>query len=296
VRVDAYLALNAPAPSGEHFGDWYTAYEPGPVADHLRMQGVKLTLDNGWGTQFWWEPDELRETIGRAGEAGWQVAVHTVSTEAHEMVLDAYESALAGRPNVLHHRIEHAIQATDEQLARMVALDLVTVIHPGAATDWLLEADFMGNLGEDMDWLARSKDFVDAGLHVAAASDAPWTFPLIDPPDPTGRELRDEVGRPVDLIASAMDAKGFSNPEVPAWLLDQRLTAHQGLAAVTIDAAYAIGDGQNRGHLAVGTHADITILSGGIEGSTPDEIRHLSVVATIVGGVTEYCAQPALCP
>ena len=134
--MDAYLALNAPAPSGEHFGDWYADREPGLVTDRLRVQGVKITLDNGWGTIFHWEPAELTETIGRANAAGWQVSVHTVSTEAHEMVLDAYEASLGPTgPNPLHHRIDHAIQVTDEQLARMVDMDLATVVHlDGAAS------------------------------------------------------------------------------------------------------------------------------------------------------------------
>ena len=51
------------------------------------------------------------------------------------MVLDAYEAALGPTgPNPLHHRIDHAIRVTDDQLARMAAMDLVTVIHlDGAA-------------------------------------------------------------------------------------------------------------------------------------------------------------------
>ena len=115
---------------------------------------------------------------GRCDEAGWQVAIHTVSTEAHEMVLAAYEHVLAGGPNTRHHRIEHAVQVTDEQLARMVALDVATVIHlDGASSDWVLEADYLGNLGENTAWLARWRDFVDAGLHVASAVDTPWIFP-----------------------------------------------------------------------------------------------------------------------
>ena len=38
IRVDAYLALNAPSPSGEHFGDWYNDREPEPVADRLQSR------------------------------------------------------------------------------------------------------------------------------------------------------------------------------------------------------------------------------------------------------------------
>jgi predicted amidohydrolase YtcJ len=289
LRVDAYLALNLPAPSGEHLGDWYSALEPGARSERLTVKGVKVTLDNGWGTQFWWEPEELAATVGRADEAGWQVAVHTVSTEAHEMVLAAFEGALDGSPNALHHRIDHAVQVTDAQLERMVAADLVTVVHlDGAASDWVLEADYLGNLDEDRAWLARWRDFVDAGLHVASATDAPWIFPDL--------ALTDDIGRPVDQVAGAMDGRGRANPNTPAWVLEQLLTAEQALKTITVDAAYALGDEARRGHLAPGTYADITILSGDVTSGTPDEIRELDVIATIIGGTSEYCAAAAICP
>lgn len=295
LRVDAYLALNAPAPSGEHFGDWYADREPGPVGDRLRVQGLKITLDNGWGTIFHWEPAALTETIGRANEAGWQVSVHTVSTEAHDMVLGAFEAAIgATGPNPLNHRIDHAIQVTDEQLARMVAMDLATVIHlDGAAADWVLEAEYLGHFGPDgnpgeaVEWLARWRDFVEAGLHVAAATDAPWIFPDF--------LLADDIGRPVDQIAGGMDGRGRSNPETPEWVRDQLLTAEQGLRAVTVDAAHALGDEALRGHLAPGVLGDVTILSGDVIGATPDEIRAMTVIATIVHGTIAYCSDPAIC-
>ena len=136
LRVDAYLALNF---GDEFFGDWYTDHERGPVGDRLRVQGLKIHLDDGPGEIINWEPDDLTATIGRADEAGWQVSVHTMSTEAQDLVLDAFEAALGPTgPNPLHHRIEHAIEVSDEQLARMVAMDLVTVIHlDGGSVDWV---------------------------------------------------------------------------------------------------------------------------------------------------------------
>ncbi|HUG29866.1 MAG TPA: amidohydrolase family protein [Candidatus Limnocylindria bacterium] len=294
LRVDAYLALNEPS-DGAHLGDWYVDLEPGVVTDRLRVRGLKITLDNGWGTIFnGWEPEGLTATIGSANQAGWQVAVHTVSTEAHEMLLDAFEAALGPTgPNPLHHRIDHAIQVTDDQLARMVALDLATVVHlDGAASDWVLEADYLGhfgpeNPGEKIAWLARWRDFVDAGLHVAAASDTPWIFPNF--------ALVDDIGRPVDQIAGGVDGRGRANPQIPDWVLDQLLTAEQGLRAVTLDAAYVLGDEARRGHLAVGTLGDVTILSGDVSGSTPDEIRAMAVIATIVGGVPVHCGDPDIC-
>ena len=291
LRVDAYLALNW---ERERFGDWYASREPGPVDDRLRVQGLKIHLDNGQGTVIHWEQDELTETIGRADEAGWQVSVHTVSTAAHEMVLDAYEAALgATGPNPLHHRIDHAIEVSDDHLARMVAMDVATVIHlDGAGGDWVLWSEYLGTgspegLAGGVGWLTRWRDFVDAGLHVAAATDMPWF--LLD------FELTDDIGRPVDEIAGGMDGRGRTYPGTPEWMRDQLLTAEQGLRAVTLDAAYALGDESRRGHLAPGTLGDVTILSGDVTAATPEEIRAMTVVATIVGGIPASCADAEIC-
>jgi len=294
LRVDAYLALNA-LEVGGYYGDWYADREPGPVDDRLRVQGLKIHLDNGTGAILYWEPADLTATIGRAVDAGWQVSVHAVSTEAHEIVLDAFEAAIGpSGPNPLHHRIEHALQVTDVQLARMVAMDLVPVIQlDGAPYDWVMwAASAEGDRGrdlaaEDLSWLARWSDFLEAGLHVAATSDAPWFFP--------DGAMTDDLARPMDQIAGGMDGRGRDFPETPEWMVDQLLTAEQGLRAVTLDAAHALGDETRRGHLASGTLGDVTILSGDVTGATPDEIRALEVIATIVGGVVVYCSDTVVC-
>jgi predicted amidohydrolase YtcJ len=64
---------------------------------------------------------------------------------------------------------------------------------------------------------------------------------------------------------------------------------------VTIDAAYALGDEARRGHLGPGTLGDVTILSGDVTAATPDEIRAMTVIASIVGGIPAYCADPEVC-
>ncbi|MBA3778193.1 MAG: amidohydrolase family protein [Chloroflexi bacterium] len=294
LRVDAYLALNA-LEVGGYYGDWYADREPGPVDDRLRVQGLKIHLDSGTGAILYWEPADLTATIGRAVDAGWQVSVHAVSTEAQEMVLDAFEAAIGPRgPNPLHHRIEHALQVTDVQLARMVAMDLVPVIQlDGAPYDWVLwAASAEGDRGrdlaaEDLSWLARWSDFLEAGLHVAATSDAPWFFP--------DGVMTDDLARPMDQIAGGMDGRGRDFPETPGWMVDQLLTAQQGLRAVTVDAAYALGDEMRRGRLASGTLGDVTILSGDVTSATPDEIRAFEVIATIVNGDVAYCSDTAVC-
>lgn len=290
LRVDAYLALNY---GDEFLGDWYLDRDPGAVDDRLRVKGLKIHLDDGSGKIINWEPADLTATIGRADAAGWQVSVHAMSTTAQDVVLDAFEAAIGPTgPNPLHHRIEHAVQVTDDQLARLVAMDIGVMIHLDGANDWILDPDVIADFdrddpGETADMLARWRDFVDAGLHVATSTDAPWTFPDL--------RMTDDLGRAVDHIAAGMDGRVRSRPEAPSWLLDQLLTAEQGLRAVTLDAAWVLGDEASRGHLAPGTRGDVTILSGDVTTATPDEIRAMTTVATIVGGAVVHCADQAIC-
>jgi predicted amidohydrolase YtcJ len=290
LRVDAYLALNF---GHEFLGDWYVSREPGTVGDRLRVQGLKIHLDDGWGKNVLWDPAELTSTIGRADDAGWQVSVHTISSPAEELVLAAFEAAIGPNgPNPLHNRIEHAVQVTDDQLARLVAMDVVTVIHLDGAADWVLDDEFLAAFdrsdpGAMAAPIARWRDFVDAGLHVASATDAPWTFPDF--------RLTEDLGRPFDQVAFGMDGRGRASPTTPDWLRDQLLTAEQGLRTVTLDAAWALGDEARRGHLAPGTLGDVTILSGDVAAATPDELRAMTVVATIVGGASAFCDDPVVC-
>jgi predicted amidohydrolase YtcJ len=297
LRVDAYLALNFDT---EFLGDWYTDREPGPVGDQLRVRGLKIHLDDGSGDAINWEPADLTATIDRADKAGWQVSVHAMSTAAIELLLDTYEAALGPTgKNPLHHRIEHALEVTDEQLARLVAMDIATVIHLDGAADWLTYEDVLPLVDRDdpdaaTGLLARWRDFVDAGLHVASATDAPWTFPDFEPGDRLV-DLTDDVGRPVDQIAAGIDGRLRMRQESPPWLLDQLLTAEQGLRAVTVDAAWALRDESRRGHLARGTLGDVTGLSGDVGTATPDEIRAMTVVATIVDGIPIHCPDAEIC-
>jgi predicted amidohydrolase YtcJ len=291
IRVDAYLALNLPAPSGEHLGDWYLEHGGGlSPSDHLRVGGVKFTIDSHWGGLVWWEADELIDAFTTAHDAGWQIASHTVTTESHQMVLDAFEVALDGEPNLLRHRIEHAVQVTDEQLQRIADLGLIVVGHTAGffwASDSVADPAYLESLGEDTAWLNRYRDFVDAGIRLASASDTPWLFVDLD--------VTEDVGRPQDLIAGAMDGRGVDGTDAPSFVAAQTLTFEQALNAVTIDAAYAIRADDLRGHLAPGTYGDVTVLSGDMAGIPPDELRQLSVVATIVGGEILFCDEPGLC-
>ena len=290
LRVDAYLALNF---DREFFGDWYASREPGPVDDRLRVQGLKIHLDDGGGNTVNWEPADLTETIARADEAGWQVSVHAMSSAALELLLDAYETALGPTgPNPLHHRLEHALQVTDEQLARLVAMDIPTVIHLDGAADWVLDDGVLAGFGRDnsdegFGWLTRWHDFVDAGLHVASATDAPWTFPDLETDRrhrPSGRPDCRRDGRagshepgdaPLRARAAADRRGGFARRDGGCRVRPGRR-----------DPAWLPGAG-----LARRRHDPVRRCHD----ATPDEIRAMDVIATIVDGTVVYCSDPEVC-
>ena len=134
-----------------------------------------------------------------------------------ELVLDAFEAALGPTgPNPLHHRIEHAIQVTDEQLARLVAMDIAIVIHLDGATDWLLDDRVRGRVRPRQPGRAAR-----AGSTAGATS---WTPGCTSPrrpmrrgPSRTSEADLDAMGRPVDHIAAGMDGRVRTSPEMPAW-------------------------------------------------------------------------------
>ena len=208
------------------------------------------------------------------------------------MLLDAYEAAIGPTgPNPLHHR-STTLQVSDEQLARMVAMDLATVIHlDGGGGDWVLMVEVPGQRQPE-NWRVGPAGWAAGATSSTRAARRLGDRHALVPPD---SKLTDDIGRPVDQVAGGMDGRGRSNPETPTWMLDQLLTAEQGLRAVTLDAAWALGDEARRGHLAPGTLGDVTILSGDVTAGTPDEIRAITVVATIVGGLPAWCADPEGC-
>ena len=137
LRVDAYLALNF---DKEFFGDWYEIAQarpgrrPPPRPGAEDPPGQWLGQRSSTGSRR----TSPRRSVGRTRPAGRSRST-AMSSAAMELVLDAFEAALGPTgPNPLHHRIEHAVQVTDEQLARMVAMDLATVIHLDGASDWMM--------------------------------------------------------------------------------------------------------------------------------------------------------------
>jgi predicted amidohydrolase YtcJ len=275
LRVNAYLPVNF---GDDKFGRWFLNYQPHQAfSPHLRLAGIKLFLDHDWGTRFHWEQADLDEYVLTAHRNGWQVAAHTVSADALDQYLTAVARAKAALPNPdARHRVEHAIQVRDDQLTRMGELGMIASIQPGIPGDLVAEAGFPALVARGQPrWMARWRDFVDSGVRTIGGTDMPWLVLRL------GDRAADlPHGSPLEAVHQAVT---------------QRLTVDQALRMFTVDAAYGTFEENVKGTLAPGKYADLVILSDIPTTIAADSLPDIQVLATIVEGQAEHCADTTLC-
>ena len=211
---------------------------------------------------------ELRERLVGAHLAGWQLAVHAIGDAALDVAIDIVEEAQRIQPRSdARHRIEHVCMASDAQLARMRSVGLLAI--PQGRFVYELGDGVLRALGTGRSRLAyRMKALLDAGLEVAASTDAPVVSanPLLN--------IHDMVNR--------RTAGGAAfNPE-------ERITVQQAIRAYTAGSAYASHQENEKGCITPGMLADFVVLSQDLFGIPAEEIAGTTVTATVVGGGLAY--------
>ena len=287
VRVNAYLPVNR---TFEKFGNWYLNHKPGfEYSPLLRIAGIKLFLDQDWGAVLYWTQEELNAYVLEAHQNGWQVASHTISIEAHDMLFNAFENALgkgeSGMP--YRHRVEHVVQIRDDQLERMRHLGAIASVQPTGPGDWLSEEDFVNLTADDLSWLMRWRDLMAGGVHMIGSTDGPWLPPCAK--DPSANV---EISfSPLGVIYQAVTGNGYSGRTLGDWHLKQTLTVEQALRLLTINGAYGTFQENVKGSLAPGKYADLVILSDNPLTVPVEKLLEIDVLMTMVGGRVEYCAE-----
>ncbi|MEC8355865.1 MAG: amidohydrolase family protein, partial [Pseudomonadota bacterium] len=123
---------------------------------------------------------------------------------------------------------------------------------------------------ERMRWMFAHKSFLDYGIPVAPASD--YT------PGPY---------EPLMAIQSMVTRKDFDSR---IWGPNQRISIEDALKICTINGAYASFEEGIKGSITTGKLADFVILAHAPQDVDPDQIKHIEIVRTVVGGKTMYGA------
>ena len=296
VRTSLYLVYNDPCGRGQ--GDWWKAHSPTRVpGEMLRIGGVKIFADGGscghvalsfehadrGQGDLWMTQAALNEAVAEAQAAGYQVAIHAIGDRAVGQAQNAIADALDGQPNSYRHRMEHVSVLRPEMVTRFGELGILPVL-PGQYPSCTPFGPPLPVAYGDWEWPWAALRATNPTLPIAWHSDYPF----------------ESINPFVHLygFVTRNDVYQHYTCEPREWLQDDVVTVEQALPIMTIESAYALFRETEVGSLAPGKYADLIVISGNPLTVEANELRRLTVLATLVGGRFEYCAGSArdLCP
>jgi len=212
-------------------------------------------------------PDDMFTWISGADKAGLHVIIHAIGDRANATVLDILERvARENAPRDRRFRIEHAQHLAAADIPRFRSVGIVASMQPYHAID-------DGRWAETVIGPARSRttyafrSLLDAGARLAFGSD--W---YVAPPTP------------LEGIYAAVTRRTLDGKHPDGWVPEQRITVEEALAAYTSGGAYASFEDGEKGIIAPGMLADITVIDRDLRTIPASKIRNAKIVRTIVGG------------
>jgi predicted amidohydrolase YtcJ len=212
---------------------------------------------------------EIYDAVDDAHTHGWQVGIHANGDVTIDMVLKAYERALAKWPRAdRRHRIEHCSLVNPSLIARIKATGSIP-------TPFWTYIYYHGEKWEQygdakMQWMFCHKSFLDAGITVPGASDyGPGPFePLMA----------------IQSMVTRTDYRG------KVWGASQKITVDQALRVATINGAYPSYEEKIKGSITAGKLADFVMLEKDPHDVDPMTIKNIKIARTVTGGRTVYSA------
>ena len=264
----------------------------GGINDLLTVRSVKIVLDGALGSRgaelsapYADEPG--KRGLSLVGEAqldsiirlcvarNFQVNVHAIGDAANRRLLDAFARAGAAARR-LRFRDEHASLVPDDQLPRFAAIGIIASIQPVFVGEYSRFAE--ARVGKArVHWVERTRDLLSSGARIASGTDYPAS----------------DTGDPLATLFSMVTRRGADGTPEAGWLPDQRVSVDVALRSMTAGPAYAAFQENELGAITVGRAADLTVISGDPYAVSPDSLRSLRVLRTIVSGKTVWARSPA---
>ncbi len=208
---------------------------------------------------------QLTSYIREGHQAGWQVMTHANGDAAIDLVLTAYEGALADvEPHDLRHRIEHVAIGHPEHFTRMARVGVSPSFLANHIYYWgrVLRDNIIGP--HRAAGLHRMNSAVRNGLRVSLHSDYNVS-PM----------------HPLLLARTAVLRQTQEDGDVLG--PDERVDPMTALRAITSDAAWQI-HADDRGSLEVGKLADFALASANPWLTDPEAWPDITIEKTWLGG------------
>jgi predicted amidohydrolase YtcJ len=291
--VDVAIYTDYTAKKSLDTSDYYTGngYDGISYKNGLRIAGVKLTVDGSpqgktaWLTQPYFVPpqgqdknyvgypamtaEQLEAEIMDAFANNRQIMAHCNGDAAIDLYLDTVEKATA-KYGEADRRIVliHGQTLRKDQIPRLKQLGIIPSLFPMHTFYWgdWHKTSVLGP--ERAAYISPTRDVLDAGLIFTTHHDAPVALP------DSMRVLAATVTR----VTRSGEVLGP----------DQRVTAYEGLKAITFWPAYQHFEEKVKGSIEVGKQADFVILSANPLTVDPLTIADINVLETINNGVTVF--------
>lgn len=209
-------------------------------------------------------PSELKAKVLRAHKAGFQVGIHAIGDAAIDLVLDAYEEAMAADPRPdPRHRVEHCSIISEATIERIARLGVIPI--PGTSFLYHFSDAYLQNLGwKRIRYAYGMASFMRHGVVAAASTDSPVV--------PTSAV----VG-----LQSMVTRRDRSGREI--WP-EEAISLDDALRAYTVNGAYASFEETIKGCFKPGMIGDVTIFETDLHKTPPTELSDVQVDFTITDG------------
>ena len=211
---------------------------------------------------------DFKKTAQRVANSRFQMNTHAIGDSANRLVLKTYDELLKGKED-RRWRVEHA-QVIDPADFKYFSKNIIPSVQPTHATSDMYWAE--DRLGADRIKGAYAfKKLLDQAGIVALGTD----FPV------------EEVS-PFYTFYASTARKDLKNYPEGGYRMEQALSREETLKGMTIWAAYANFEEEEKGSIETGKFADFIILDKNIMEVDKNEIPNIKVLQTYVNGEKVY--------
>jgi predicted amidohydrolase YtcJ len=265
---------------------WFTSFDNHDT--WVRKGLVKYFSDGAFSTRTAWlskeyadepgnvgspryTPEELEKIVLHAAKDKQQITFHAIGDRAVTEILNAVQKAQNLHPwtKELRFRMEHIQIIHPDDIQRMKKLGIVACVQPFT----------LCNPQKDITLLGKDRAIHAYTFYSLFKAGVPMAF---------GSDIPAEVDyQPLLGIYYAVTRKSKNGTMGPL-NSKEGFTPYEALYCYTMGSAYAEFMEHQKGSLSKGKVADMVVLSHDILSISPDKIKDVKVIMTIVGGRIVY--------
>ncbi|MCU0390235.1 MAG: amidohydrolase [Thermoflexibacter sp.] len=210
-------------------------------------------------------PDELEANFQLIANSNFQANTHAIGDSANRIILDMYGKMLKGT-NDRRWRIEHAQVVSQEDFVKFKQYNIIPSVQPTHCTS-------------DMYWAGARLGFPRVKTAYAYQQLYEQNKILA-----LGSDFPVEAVNPLFGFHAAVARQDAKNEPKEGFQMENAISRENALRGMTIWAAYANFEENERGSIEKGKQADFVILEKDLMTTDKEELRAIKVLQTYING------------